>query len=763
MSKSRFIQIVNRALVLVLSLAVVATTTLSVSAIAADTSASNGTVTLCHKPGTPAERTLVVPTSAAPGHMGHGDTTGACGAPPPPPACGPRTPPPTPPDTGLPDENEQEFISEAEAVLEGASETAFLAAGAPVTFRLSCPTLAKDTQHAVVIYDNGYPLPFSALALTDNSVTLTAGLSNGRHELVLSALDVYGAAIHKQVVLWVGSHNIPVLVLNEAGVPVAGVTVTLKLADDPRVVSILATDANGHGTFTNLPNRSYNIIARSVDNHLATRPASVFDGTVVLRLTGFQPASAVDNNDFSQGLAGWEVGNAPVVIIPHEEGTNTATVKASAQSMESRRRLRTADSSAQLRSESSPPTAAAAPAPDFDLRLTTSGEGQQSISRSFQVEAGIKSVVVRFRFITTEVPGGYFGTEFNDFFNVSIRTLNGGGDVTEGNSMNGLGLAAFDASGATAWYQAELPVAEGGDTVQVDIAVANVTDEFLDSMVIVDGVKKKKIRISELQFHDIDGSSLEFLSASDHPYFGGNTRVHGTLTIAGPFDESLEELKVEVLEGGVIATGTLPANLAGTLYTTFGDTQEIKLDTSQLLFEIPAGQLAAANQAANGGLTLRVKARSSGGDTAERDFGPVTKLALFAGGARYGGRDAGVGGDDWAKPTVGTLIGGAGLIWGDFSNMNGGPFPPHKTHRTGNSADGWFNGYNARDAATAATIIDQLNTHGLRIREVYVTFAPNSAFANAIANVILNDGRAATSVVLNRAGHTNHFHWEVVD
>jgi murein endopeptidase len=93
--------------------------------------------------------------------------------------------------------------------------------------------------------------------------------------------------------------------------------------------------------------------------------------------------------------------------------------------------------------------------------------------------------------------------------------------------------------------------------------------------------------------------------------------------------------------------------------------------------------------------------------------------------------------------------------------MNGGPFPPHASHRVGTSADGWFTGYNNRDAATAATIIDQLNTHGTRIRSVYVTFAAGSAFAQAIANVTLNDGRAATAVIRNIGGHTTHFHWEV--
>jgi hypothetical protein len=35
-------------------------------------------VTLCHKPGTPAEKTLVLPAAAAGGHLGHGDSLGPC-------------------------------------------------------------------------------------------------------------------------------------------------------------------------------------------------------------------------------------------------------------------------------------------------------------------------------------------------------------------------------------------------------------------------------------------------------------------------------------------------------------------------------------------------------------------------------------------------------------------------------------------------------------------------------------------------------------
>ena len=35
-------------------------------------------VTICHKPGTPAEKTMEVPQSAVDGHLGHGDHRGPC-------------------------------------------------------------------------------------------------------------------------------------------------------------------------------------------------------------------------------------------------------------------------------------------------------------------------------------------------------------------------------------------------------------------------------------------------------------------------------------------------------------------------------------------------------------------------------------------------------------------------------------------------------------------------------------------------------------
>jgi hypothetical protein len=40
--------------------------------------ADNVNVAICHKPGTPAQKTLVIPFKALKGHLGHGDTKGPC-------------------------------------------------------------------------------------------------------------------------------------------------------------------------------------------------------------------------------------------------------------------------------------------------------------------------------------------------------------------------------------------------------------------------------------------------------------------------------------------------------------------------------------------------------------------------------------------------------------------------------------------------------------------------------------------------------------
>ncbi|MNH38745.1 hypothetical protein D3C79_998250 [compost metagenome] len=96
--------------------------------------------------------------------------------------------------------------------------------------------------------------------------------------------------------------------------------------------------------------------------------------------------------------------------------------------------------------------------------------------------------------------------------------------------------------------------------------------------------------------------------------------------------------------------------------------------------------------------------------------------------------------------------------------MNAGSFAPdHRSHASGLDADGWYAGYNARDAAAAQRMLTLLNAAGVgrKVETVYVSHTARSghAFYDAYKDVTRADGRKAKSVIRNYAGHQTHFHW----
>ncbi len=163
-------------------------------------------------------------------------------------------------------------------------------------------------------------------------------------------------------------------------------------------------------------------------------------------------------------------------------------------------------------------------------------------------------------------------------------------------------------------------------------------------------------------------------------------------------------------------------------------------------------------------LFLRVTAQSKSGQTVTKDLGSFPRFVRFKGSQRFGQRDPKEGGDDWLKPSVRSAL---NLIknvqFNDFSNMNGGNFLGHASHKNGNDADGYFTGYEKRDKAAANRMIELLNDPNLngKIQFVFVTFErdENDEFWQAIKDKKLSDGRLARDVIRKESNHTGHFHW----
>lgn len=413
-----------------------------------------------------------------------------------------------PPDLTMP-----EPLSPAVVQLAGVSEKNFNPRNSSLQFQISDGTFSTDPA-GVKIFLNGVQASVASIQVTADIITFSALLAEGINQVSFFGYDAEGRIVHKAATLWAGNLTLSVSVLDENNQAANGALVTARLGDD-KEVKATATTVNGNVSFGNLPNRTIILEASASGNRIASVATTGGAGSEQLKLQGFNPPSQIDNNDFSQGPDGWEIGNAPVQIIAHEEGEFVPLDGISPLEVMSTPQVSIWSSDSILRGglwydyySAAPPYLSVLPAEaeatdplpgqDQDLVLNTAGEGPQSISRTFQVEEGVQEIKVRYKFVTSEVPGGYFGTQYNDYFNVAIRSQSGGGSASESQTMNGLGLASFDANGATDWREFTLPVNGTADTIQVDLTVANVADGLFDSSLVVDFVAKTKVKIGDL-------------------------------------------------------------------------------------------------------------------------------------------------------------------------------------------------------------------------------------------------------------------------
>lgn len=275
------------------------------------------------------------------------------------------------------------------------------------------------------------------------------------------------------------------------------------------------------------------------------------------------------------------------------------------------------------------------------------------------------------------------------------------------------------------------------------------------------------LAITSLALHDIDGEPLRYLSIDQHPYFEGDTLIHGTIAITVPPDTSLSTLLVTVLAGEQeIASGGLSHDAANLLLGAPDPDGVLAIEQSQLLFVLPSSEMMPPDDAHDRQLTVQVTAVATDGSTASLGYGPVGQLVLYRGENRYEDRDEARGGDDWLLPSVLPVVTHfEDIVIGDISDMNGGPYPPHVGHQDGNEIDAWFPGYNELDRHTALQILEHLNDpeYGSRIELVYVTYerVEGDPIWETIRDETLADGRAAIDVIQPYPGHDTHFHWRI--
>jgi hypothetical protein len=411
------------------------------------------------------------------------------------------------PSTPVPPSNPlEEVLEEGALSLEGVTEAGLNSSEPTLKFALKTSTFASNPAELKLTI-NGEPIDPALVQLTPNQILIPVKLTDGRNDIAFKAYDSVGRPLYMNKTVWAGSNQLVVTIVDSNGAPFSGsVDVKLKLSDAPEIADTLKV-SGGQATFSNVPGRTVILEAQAPDNSSGTAGAFGGDGTVKLQVFQFNQPDPVDNNDFSQGLAGYVFGSSPVTLIPHTEEVGPAKLPPAAVQANVTSASRIVRHSAARQLMAAPVAATVAPAAagdNMDASLSTLGEGPQRMSRTFTIKPGTSSVSVRYRFVTSEVPGGYFGSQYNDYFSVTIRSKSGAA-IMESNTMNGLGLAAFDANGSTAWKTLKLQTATQGDEVQVDLTVANVSDDLLDSEIIVDLISEKDDVTPSLAWDPADG------------------------------------------------------------------------------------------------------------------------------------------------------------------------------------------------------------------------------------------------------------------
>ncbi len=376
----------------------------------------------------------------------------------------------------------EQALADADLTVSGAASSGVNDKTSTWTFTLPAGSFGTSPSDISLVAD-GEAVPADAIAVSGKVVTalvnFSNGLSTGVSELVFRASDNTGRLIHVHKRLFTGTNTVTVRVQDTNGAPVPNADVSLQLADAPDV-RLTQTTPDGTATFQHLPSRTVLVEARAAGGLLGV-------------------AGDVANN-FNKSL--------------NVKGQIVVTVR--------------------------PLDAVATGSTPTPFTVTTSGTAPQRLAKAFTTQPNTRAVTVRYRFATDEFAAGNFGSPYSDYYSVQLRS-GGTSAAVDTNAMNGLGMAAFDASGSTGWRTLRLPVT-GGQLVQLDAVVANVNDAAFDSRLIIDRIDEESSLLqTQLQWDAVQGGVTVAVSlqgqalAADQPvklYWASGTSVADILGAA---------------------------------------------------------------------------------------------------------------------------------------------------------------------------------------------------------------------------------------
>ncbi len=611
----------------------------------------------------------------------------------------------------------------------------------------------------------------SDVQIDSEGIRFSPSLNEGENRVFLLMASDDGKSIVYDSIIWAGSQTLTVTVKNTENEIVVGAQVKVILGDDHSFFLEKISDENGIVIFENVPNRTVAIEAFDSSNAHVVEPVSGGSESTVVILRGFAAPSEVNNNDLSQGTNGWTWSDgAEVEIVTSVEENALSQLQKIQRNMIRQPRNPNHSHLVQLLREIERTQSGGNV--DRAIMLTTSEQGPATLSRTFRVASNVESLSFKFRFETSEVPGGYYGSEFNDYFSVTVRNQRSGEIYSFGRSMNDVSLFAFTSNGVTAWYSDSIDVEEN-DIVQVDLVVANVLDGLYDSSVVFGAIESTPVRISGFEAYDLDGQSLEYFSGGEHTYLGGTTPVYSTVELTGSEGTVISAVKLEVLQGGgVVAEVESSGTEASALLGAIGSEGRLSVSNPAKLFSFSASNLINLSNALGSSVTLRLRVQTETGSEVTKTWSrSLPVLTRVTGLQRYSLRDDSEGGDDWGGINIQTVLTdlGSNFFVNDISNMHGGRFLPHVSHKKGVDADFRIGSNTAAVGEDVVRLLvsalDNLSASTFaKIKFIFLTYEIGDA-ENSLTQYIQGariQDRMATDILRYEPNHTGHFHLRVL-
>jgi hypothetical protein len=288
--------------------------------------------------------------------------------------------------------------SPATVAVVNMTETAPIALQTPMAFTIAGALLSPDPAD-VVVYRNGSRLPDGSVFPGGTRVDLGVNaLQDGRNDLELEALDTNGLLVYDARTVWAGTRTILVTVYDPWGYGIQGATVTASLDADGHVQVTGTTNPWGQVSLAHLPVNEVVTLSASAPSY---RPWSF---PLAGAATSAWFALDLDNNDFSQGLDGWETSSPRAGVDLHSESSQPLVLCPDCAIRGGVEAAYVSGPSAEQQ-----PTAAERPAGgqtmmllgggDWDLVVDTKNLfGPQTVTRQFYAAAGATSASVRYRF-----------------------------------------------------------------------------------------------------------------------------------------------------------------------------------------------------------------------------------------------------------------------------------------------------------------------------------------------------------------------------